>query len=64
MTGDDCIEKIKSIKKFFDFSNLPKGHVLYNTKNRGTLGFFKLEVLCEILAAVFIRSKVNIKRAP
>ena len=61
MTGENCVEKIKTIRRFFDFSSLPKNHPLYNSQNKGALGYFKLEILCEILAAIFVRSKVSKK---
>ena len=61
MVGQDSIEKIKAIRRFFDFSSLPTKHPLHNSQNKGALGYFKLEILCEILAAIFVRSKVSKK---
>ena len=40
---DDVYEDLRKIAHFFDTSNYPKDHFLYNTNNKKRLGYFKDE---------------------
>ena len=52
----DCYDLLKSIEEI-DFSTLPSDHVLYNTRNRGVIGTWKLDYGSFISEGIFLRSK-------
>ena len=59
LQSDDLNKDLSLMKEHFDFSNLPKDHVLYSTENAGVPGKFKDEVQGAAIAEfVGLRSKL------
>ena len=52
----DLVKVLKKLVHLFDFSNLPKSHVLYNTNNIDNIGVFKDEVGGKIITEVYASS--------
>jgi hypothetical protein len=44
ITDDNIIQKLKQNEDYFDFSDYPKGHILYSPKNKKVVGKFKDEL--------------------
>lgn len=60
ITGiDDVYQALEKFKEYFDFSNYPKDHFLYSTKNKKVPGLIKDECKSKIIDAfVGLRSKM------
>lgn len=55
----DVYSKLKDLAPYFDFSNYPKSHILYSSKNKRVPGLFKDETAGEpITEFVGLRSKM------
>ncbi|KAK3909637.1 Zinc finger protein 710, partial [Frankliniella fusca] len=58
LTTDALEEDLRHLSYIFDFSSLPKWHSLYDSSRARAPGFLKVELgSCEILEAVFLKSK-------
>ena len=55
---NDLYQDLEKLQQHFDFSNYPKNHPLYSTKNKAVLGKFKDETVGEVIEEfVGLRSK-------
>ena len=56
---DNIIQKLKQNEDYFDFSNYPKDHVLYSTKNKKVVGKYKDELGGNIMTRfIALRAKM------
>ena len=55
---EDIYEKIQNNKKYFDLSNYPKEHFLYDETNKKVVNMFKNESIKEIKEFIGLRSKL------
>jgi hypothetical protein len=55
----DVYEDLKELKNHFDFSDYPRDHPLYDVTNKKVPGFFKDELLGELMTeACFVKAKL------
>lgn len=53
----DIYKDINPMKEWFDFSDYPKDHLLYDESNKKVIGKFKNELNEKILEEVFLKLK-------